>query len=1090
MEFLSSFMGRNGFLPHGICLQWSPALLWSMVGADVVIALAYFSIPLAILSFVRQRGAALAGYGALPWLFSAFIFACGLTHVLDIWTLWQPDYGLLALSKIATAGVSAATALALWPLIPRALNIPSVAQLQGVISELQAEVGRRRTAEEHARDLEQSLVVTLTSIEAGFVATDAQGLVTRLNPVAERLTGWPQAEARGRSLWEVLQREGRPADWLGRNPVQVAIEQGTTVDQVHEVVVLARDGARRLVEARAAVTRNDAGEVQGLVAVFRDITLLRQAEADLPRLAAIVESSDDAIIGKTLEGRITTWNRAAEQMFGYSAAEAIGQPVQMLFPPGQEADEMALLARLARDEHILPFDAERRAKDGRVLQVSVTSSPIHDRNGRVVGASKIVRDLSHLRRAEAALRESDFRLRFALETAQIGDWDFDLETGFTRRSIRHDRCFGYTELQPTWSFDVFLRHVHPLERHDVALGFWQALADGSGWQSECRVVWPDGSVHWISLYGSVLEVPGRPSRMLGIVTDITRKKRDEEARVTAQRLEAENRQIQESSRMKSQFLANMSHELRTPLNAIIGFAELLHAGVVPVQSAKHHEFLGHIAGSGRHLLQLINDVLDLSKVESGRFEFFPEAIELPRLVADVAGVLHTALQAKHLQLSIDIDADIGALRLDPARLKQALYNYLSNAIKFTPDGGRITVRAAASGARDFRLEVEDSGIGIAPNDLGRLFVEFQQLDTGYSKRHQGTGLGLALTRRLVQAQGGSVGVRSEPGVGSVFHLVLPRLHQPSPTAEGAAGPTTDGIADLGAAGTGAAAAAAPTAGLAGAALPLLPAANAPVMPSMLLIEHDAQLQSGLATPLREAGFRIDVAPGVHEARHHAAAHAYDAMTLSLLLPDQRGLAVLAEIRSRGASRESPVLGLSLALGEGASAAFSIANVLAKPIRSDEVLQAMAGAGLSSRPGARVMVIDDDPLALDLMRATLHTIGIEATGWLDSRQALLDIDSHRPDAIVLDLMMPGCDGFEVLAELGQRPAWRAVPVFIWTSMLLTDDEYALLAQSARAVLAKGGGAAAALVERLRSWRPQGAMAPSERVPGELTPGELP
>ena len=220
----------------------------------------------------------------------------------------------------------------------------------------------------------------------------------------------------------------------------------------------------------------------------------------------------------------------------------------------------------------------------------------------------------------------------------------------------------------------------------------------------------------------------------------------------------------------------MSHELRTPLNAIIGFAELSQSGAVPVDAPQHALFLGHIGSSGRHLLQLINDVLDQAKAEAGKVEFFPEPLNLRRLVKDLSDSLHPQIQQKQLLLSTDIEPALDDLVLDALRLKQVLYNFLSNAVKFTPAGGRIAVRALAQGAGHVRLEVEDSGIGIADADLPRLFTDYQQLDTGHAKRHAGTGLGLALTRRLVQAQHGGVGVRSTPGLGSVFHIVLNLQH--------------------------------------------------------------------------------------------------------------------------------------------------------------------------------------------------------------------------------------------------------------------------------------------------------------------------
>jgi signal transduction histidine kinase len=250
----------------------------------------------------------------------------------------------------------------------------------------------------------------------------------------------------------------------------------------------------------------------------------------------------------------------------------------------------------------------------------------------------------------------------------------------------------------------------------------------------------------------------------------------EAARHQVLQLEAEKRQIQEANRLKSQFLSNMSHELRTPLAAVIGFADLLLTGDVPPDSPNHQVFLGHIGTSGRHLLRLINDLLDLSKVESGKLEFFPESFDLADLVKGINDVLVTEFQLKQLRVTTDIEPALGRLVLDPLRLKQVLYNYLSTAIKFTPAGGLITVRACALGARHFRLQVEDTGVGIAVPDVARLFTAYQQLDAGSTKRHQGSGLGLALTRRLVMAQGGSVGVRSTPGAGSVFHLVLNRVH--------------------------------------------------------------------------------------------------------------------------------------------------------------------------------------------------------------------------------------------------------------------------------------------------------------------------
>jgi signal transduction histidine kinase len=218
----------------------------------------------------------------------------------------------------------------------------------------------------------------------------------------------------------------------------------------------------------------------------------------------------------------------------------------------------------------------------------------------------------------------------------------------------------------------------------------------------------------------------------------------------------------------------MSHELRTPLNAVIGFAELMHDGKVGPVSAHHKELLGDILTSSRYLLRLINDILDLTKIESGKMQLRPEPVDVPMIVGEVRDILRSIAASKRISVAVDVARDLDGVVADSAKLKQILYNYLSNALKFTPEGGRVAVRVRPEGADQFRIEVEDSGIGIRPEDLGRLFVEFRQLDAGPGKRHAGTGLGLALTPRIVEAQGGRVGVRSTPGVGSEFFAVLPR----------------------------------------------------------------------------------------------------------------------------------------------------------------------------------------------------------------------------------------------------------------------------------------------------------------------------
>ena len=366
---------------------------------------------------------------------------------------------------------------------------------------------------------------------------------------------------------------------------------------------------------------------------------------------------------------------------------------------------------------------------------------------------------------------------------------------------------------------------------------------------------------------------------------------------------------------------------------------------------------------------------------------------------------------KQLRLVLDIDPALTDLVLDPARFKQVLYNYLSNAIKFTPEGGQVTLRARAAGPQAFRVEVEDTGIGIGigigigAGNLSRLFVKFQQLDDSYSKQHQGTGLGLAPTRRLVQAQGGSVGVRSSPDVGSVFYLEMPRV--PGAAADGPALPVSIGGAPR----------------------------------RLLVIEGDQALQGRLRDSLQAAGFDIDLATTGQQAVAQARDKAYDSVTLGLQLRDLQGLDVLASIRAEGASRD--VLALSLPVAARQSAAFAITDLLSKPIRTAEPVSAISALRPMVGRRTRVMVVDDDPLALDLMMTTLQGLAIDVVGMNGGRQALHEIDHYQPDALILDLMMPDFDGFATLDALRRLAPWQHLPVFIWSSMILTDDELATL-----------------------------------------------
>jgi PAS domain S-box-containing protein len=518
------------------------------------------------------------------------------------------------------------------------------------------------------------------------------------------------------------------------------------------------------------------------------------------------------------------------------------------------------------------------------------------------------------------------------------------------------------------------------------------------------------------------------------VRDLTEQKAGEELLLRGILLEEENRRVIEASRLKSEFLANMSHELRTPLNAIIGFAELLYDGQVTPDMPQFKDFMHDILNSGHHLLQLINDVLDLSKIEAGRLDFHPEDTDLSQVVTESIGILRTLAAQKQLIIASEVDASIGPVFVDRARLKQVLYNYLSNAIKFTPDHGRVTVRVYPTGDDHFRVEVTDTGIGISDADQQRLFIEFNQLEAGAAKTHQGTGLGLALTKRLIEAQGGSIGVESTPGQGSTFYAVLPkRAIKGTPLA----GPRS--IASRRAGGA-----------------------------SVLVIEDSPADQEAIARALIDEGFSVETATSRAQALVKLDTHVFDAITLDLILPDASGADVLRDLRSSDRNRHVPVVVITVVAGNGAVAGFAVSDILTKPVDPSGLINALQRAGVTASANGTVLVVDDDPGSLRLMAASLGQLGYRSTCVERAVEGLRFSQQQAPLAVVLDLQMPELDGFGFLERFRAIPACQHTPVIVWTVKDLTRDEYSRLQSSVQGIVGKGQAGTSTVVEELRRF----------------------
>lgn len=390
------------------------------------------------------------------------------------------------------------------------------------IPDVQAGLLSRRAAEATPIQQTEWLRITLASIGDAVITTDADGRVTYMNRVAEALTGWPQSEAIARPLCEIFHIVNERTRAIVEDPALRALQLGDFVSLAKHTVLIARDGSERPIDDSAAPIRDDFGNARGAVLVFRDITERKRAEAALARLASIVESSEDAIVTKTLAGVVLSWNAGAERIFGYTAAEAVGKSINLIVPPERRDEERMILERLARGERIEHFETLRSTKDGRRRAISVSISPIRDPEGQVVGASKVARDISGRSQAEEQLRQSEERLRLAMDAGNSGVWDYDFASKKLTWSERIAEFFGVTLEEFDGTLEYFARMVHPQDKVRIREAGRVSVETGEPYQIEYRIVRTTGEIRWIFQSTTVfLDEFRRPIRMIGAVSDVT-----------------------------------------------------------------------------------------------------------------------------------------------------------------------------------------------------------------------------------------------------------------------------------------------------------------------------------------------------------------------------------------------------------------------------------------------------------------------------------------------------------------------------------------------------------------------------------------
>lgn len=529
-------------------------------------------------------------------------------------------------------------------------------------------------------------------------------------------------------------------------------------------------------------------------------------------------------------------------------------------------------------------------------------------------------------------------------------------------------------------------------------------------------------------------------------------------RARGEDIQIKNAELERASRMKSEFLANMSHELRTPLNAVIGFSEILKDGLVGDLSQEQNEYITDIFTSGRHLLSLINDILDLSKVESGHSPIELEAVQPIHLATSGLSVMREKAGTNQVRLTSTCDPSHGSLMLDLRKAKQIIYNLLANAVKFTHEGGEVKLglhrvssaevtAESATASRAFppdalgthpfylAISVADSGIGIEPRDLERLFQPFVQIDSSLSRKYAGTGLGLTMIKRLAELHGGGMMVQSEPAKGSTFTVWLPWREPGQAAAYDVPQPSVGPIIEA----------------------PSAPRAVDPddaAAPLVLVVDDDMRAASLISSQLHSQGYRVELASDAEQGLQRAQELQPAALVLDIILPGMNGWEMLTRLKDHAETRNIPVVIVSMTDEARKGFALGASQVLTKPVSQEDLLAAMAAVDIHAESAnAPVLVVDDDPKALTLVGKHLESAGFEAISAFSGNEALDMARRHPPALIILDLMMPEVSGFDVVDKLRAEPRTADVPIIVLTAKLLTAEDRAILRGRVEQVLEK-------------------------------------
>jgi len=861
--------------------------------------------------------------------------------------------------------------------------------------------------------------------------------------------------------------------------------------------------------------------------IIRDISLQAKTDREMKKLSNAVEQSEDSIVITDLSGTIEYVNPAFERKTGYSAAEAIGNNPRIL-KSGKHPKEFyeSLWATLLNGD-IWRGELINRKKSGELFYEQATISPVKDDTGRITHFVAMKNDITTHKMAEQEIKRKNLELRTMAEydktfskITTVFSSTFEQQLAISKMlSVMAENlpfpCSAF------YTFDEWSGNLVCLASHGVSdtLKKEFEMSEGIVGQSviEKKAIVIEDSENFpmlietgvltITPHAVIIQPVFYQKKLMGVLVvastaglgDLDRgfmerisvnigsamqnqkqysdlRDLSEQIKVRGEEISRKNMELEEANRLKSEFLANMSHELRTPLNAIIGFSEVLKDEVMGELTADQKEYTNDIFTSGQHLLSLINDILDLSKIDAGKMTLDLEPVNIPALFENSLSVVKEKAMSHNIKLELEIEEGLDKITADARKLKQVVYNLLSNGVKFTPDGGavHIKVRKARSwksedqsekdtdsGLRtkdaeldaDFlEFSVADTGIGMSEEGLKKLFKPFEQLDGSMSRKYEGTGLGLAMVKNLVELHYGTVDVESEPGRGSCFTVRIPyRAETEEKTAVGGQ-LAVDRNMQTGSQEQGV------------------------MQPLVLIVEDDEKSAELMKVQLESEGWLTLVAGTAEEGIEMASSHRPDLITLDILLPGMNGWEFLEKVKRDKALAEIPIVIVSIVADENKGFSLGASKVLQKPVNREELISAVEDMGIELRKGngpVSVLVVDDDPRAVELVSKHFEREGCKVFRAYGGQEGIDVARRERPDLLVLDLMMPDVTGFDVVDALKADPVKGNMKIIILTAKIITDEDREILNGSVVKIVRKGGFSAKNFIrEAKRVLRPKG------------------